>query len=98
MAWHTITVPDAPPKLATNLAGLGSGSYDGHVGIIRIGTWPDQRDEQFIWSSSSSKWIGTREYVVLSALDAWAMDWSRSPLGLVRNKWARPSGGVSWQI
>lgn len=98
MAWHTITVPDAPPKIASTLAGLGSGAYDGHVGIIRIGTWPDQREETFIWNGTSSKWIGTREYVVLSALDAWAMDWSRSPLALVRNKWARPSGGVSFQI
>src|SRR4029077_2151195 len=67
-------------------------------GILRLGTWPDQKDEQFIWSAATSKWIGTREIVVPSALDAWAMDWSRSPLDLVRKKWARPTGGVSWQI
>lgn len=97
-SWHTITVPDAPPKLATSLAGLSAGSYDGHVGIVRIGTYPDQHEEQFVWNATTAKWVGSREYVVLSALDAWAMDFSRSPLSLVRNKWARPSGGVGWQI
>lgn len=98
MAWHTITVPDAPPKVATTLAGLGVGSYDGHNGVVKIGTYPDKHIEKFIWDTAEGMWIGEREYVVLSALDAWAMDYSRSPLALLRNKWARPSGGVGWQI
>lgn len=98
-SWHSITVPDAPPKIATSLAGLGVGSYDGHIGICRIGAWPDTHQEEFIWSASASKWIGTKEYVVLSALDAWAMDWSRTPLAMLKSaKWCRPTGGVSWEI
>lgn len=101
MAWHTVSVPDAPPKLATDLVDLGPGLYDGHVGIVRIGTWPDMHEEQFVWSAEATPepmWIGAREYVVLSALDAWAMDFARQPMSLLRNKWARPNGGVGWQV
>lgn len=98
MPWHAIEVPDAPPKIANTLAGLGQGQYDGHVGIIRLGVYPDVHTEEFIWHTASAKWIGTTEYVVLSALDGWAMDWSRQPLSRLRNKWSRPNGGVGWQI
>lgn len=97
-AWHAIEVPDAPPKIAQTLAGLGSGVYDGQVGIIRLGAYPDVHTEEFLWSSADNKWIGTQEYIVLSALDGWAMDWSRQPLSRTRSKWCRPNGGVSWQI
>jgi hypothetical protein len=96
--WHTVVVPDAAPKLASNLAGLGTGQYDGHVGIIRLGSYPDIHAEEFVWSSAASKWIGANEYQLVTGNDAWGMDWARQPLARIRNKWCRPNGGVSWQV
>lgn len=88
----------AAPKVASTLGGLGSGSVDGQSGVIRIGTYPDVHIEHFLWNAAVSKWIGVNEYILLSALDAWAMDFSRQPLSRLRNKWCRPNGGVGWQI
>lgn len=100
MAWHTLVIPDAQPKVASTLAGLGSGQYDGHVGIVRIGSGVDAYQEEFIWDttarSGAGGWIGTQEHIVLTTDDAWALDWTRQPLSAVRNAWARPNGGVGW--
>jgi hypothetical protein len=97
-SWHAVNVPDAAPKIASTLAALGTGQYDGHIGIIRLGTYPDIHTEEFVWNASTSKWIGSSEYQVVTGNDAWAMDWARQPLSRIRNKWCRPNGGVSWQI
>lgn len=96
-SWHTIVVPDAPPKIAANLAGLGSGSYDGQVGIIRIGAYPDITSEEFIWSATASRWIGTTEHVVMVSDDAWAIDMARQPRAALTG-WTRFNGGVGWEL
>lgn len=103
-SWHTISVPDATPKLGTNpaaaLYGLGSGQYDGHPGRIRVGTGVDARIEDFLWDvnarAGAGGWIGARAYVLVKTDDAWGLDWTRQPISAVRNQWARPNGGVGW--
>lgn len=100
-AWHTITVPDAKPKIGASLAALGIGQYDGHKAHLRIGSGVDASIEEFLWDSSARSglggWVGADEHVVMECDDAWALDWSRQPLSAIRNAWARPNGGVSWQ-
>lgn len=62
-----------PPTVATTAAGLGAGSADGAIGIIRLGTWPDVHEEFFTWRASDSKWVG-EEKVVLTQNDRWSLD------------------------
>lgn len=100
MAWHNLVVPDAKPKLAATLAALGSGQYDGHIGIIRIGSGIDAYIEEFVWDSAArgggGGWVGKDEHIVMVTDDAWALDWTRQPISALRNAWARPNGGVGW--
>lgn len=95
-----MTIPDAKPKISATLAGLGSGQYDGHVGIVRIGSGVDAFVEEFLWDSSARAgaggWIGKGEHVVMDCVDAWALDWTRQPISSVRGAWIRPNGGVGW--
>lgn len=98
MTWHNLIVPDARPVIASTLAGLGVGDYDGHVGIIRIGTYPDIHTEEFIWNDSTERWIGTVEHMVMTTDDAWAIDMSRQPATAFDSVWSRFNGGVGWEI
>lgn len=99
-AWHLLSVPDAKPKVGATLAALGSGQYDGHAGVLRIGTGIDAHTERFLWDSSARAgvggWVGEQAYDVLTTDDAWALDWTRQPLSLIRGAWIRPNGGVGW--
>lgn len=63
----------APPVVATTAAGLGSGTADGALGIIRLGTWPDIHEERFTWRAADSRWVGD-EQVVLTQNDRWSLD------------------------
>jgi hypothetical protein len=79
---------EVPPVISTTLAGLGAGS-DGKVGLIRIGTYPDVHEEEFVYSSAAGRWIGTREYLTMKTADTWGMDLNNYALSAIANTWAR---------
>lgn len=62
------------PIVASDLAGLGVGDQVGREGIIRIGAYPDDYSEEFVWDGT--RWIGIREIEVSSQNDTWGMDLS----------------------
>lgn len=99
-SWKTLVVPDAKPKVGASLAALGTGQYDGHLGILKIGAGVDAFIETFVWDSfaraGAGGWVGKDEHTVVSCDDAWALDWTRQPLANIRNAWCRPNGGVGW--
>lgn len=45
-------------KVASTLAGLGSGTNDGDIGIIRVGTYPTLEQVVMTWDANSGHWIG----------------------------------------
>jgi hypothetical protein len=102
MPWHPVTSEgvggsDAPPTVASTLAGLGSGDFDGAIGLLRIGTYPDVHEEEFTWNDTAGKWIATREHVMFSTSDAWGMDLGNRSLAQIRNNWARVGNGLPYE-
>jgi hypothetical protein len=84
-----------PPTVGADLTELGDGDYDGQVGIIRVGTNPDDMEELFTWNADVERWIGA-PHTVMTSDDTWAMDMSRQPIAAFDNAWARFNGGVGW--
>lgn len=82
------------PVIATNLAGLGAGTYDGQPGIIRLGS--DFYEEEFTWNASAGRWIGTRTHELISQIDTWGMDLSDYPLESIRQSWCRLRNAIPY--
>ena len=61
----------SPPKVETTLAALGSGDFDGQQGLVRLGTYPDVHEEEFVWNDTDGLWVGAKEYVVINTRDTW---------------------------
>lgn len=82
-----------PPTIATTKAGLGAPT-NGKVGIIRLGTYPDVREVEFV--GDGTRWIATREHVMISQADAWGMDLSNRSLASFRNAYVRFYSGLPY--
>ena len=82
-----------PPTIASTKAGLGSPT-NGKVGIIRLGTYPDVHEVEFV--GDGTRWVATREHVMISQTDAWGMDLSNRSLASFRNAYVRFYSGLPY--
>lgn len=95
MAWHAVEVPEAPPIIASTLAGLGSGVMNGQPGIVRLGTYPDDYELRLRWNVEAGRWVAP-EIAIMSTNDAWAVDGINHQPPDFKNQWYRPMHGVGW--
>lgn len=84
---------DLPPKILV-AAALTAGDYDGQVGLLRVGTYPDDHTEELVWDGTASRWIGQPYPPMFTTTDGRGMDFHQHPLSHWRNAWARFDNGL----
>ena len=70
---NTSSAGNSPPLTGSTLADLGDGTFDGQLGVIRIGTWPNQHQEVLTWDDTNSRWVG-EQMTVITQSDTWSLD------------------------
>ena len=76
-----------PARVGSTVAELNAAGVpsDGQLGILRLGTWPNQHEEYLRWvAGSPGRWV-SEERIIVTQNDSWAMDLgNRSAADLVQ--------------
>jgi hypothetical protein len=93
VAWSDPALPASggtslPTRVVTLPGGsLTAGTTDGELAEVRIGAWPNQHVERFVWDATNSKWIGQAK-TVLTQDDTHGMNLDHKALADLRD-WSR---------
>lgn len=56
-------------KVGTTIAGMGAGSSDGELGLLRLGTYPDLYEIPLQWNGSAARWVSRPEPALIQRSD-----------------------------